>query len=119
MIENRKVICILCPAGCVINIKLKKGKIVSVSGNRCIRGADYARKECINPVRILTTTVRVSGNGLLSVKSQKPLPKSIIFDCMKELNNIRISIPVKSGDIIIKNILNTGIDIIATSEIKE
>jgi CxxC motif-containing protein len=117
--EKRNLICIVCPAGCPIEVLMADNKVESVSGHTCKRGEEYARAECIHPVRTLTSTVRLL-DGLIPmapVKSDHPLPKHMILDCMKEINQCRLQAPVRAGDVVIQNILNTGIHIIATRSI--
>jgi len=114
--ELNKVICTICPKGCNINVEIDKGQIKGIDGYSCKRGAEYVAAEYINPVRTLTTTVRVHGgtHPVAPVKSQKPVPKEVLLKCMEEINKCTIHAPVKIGDIIISNILGTGTNIIAT-----
>lgn len=110
-----KVICTICPKGCNINVETANGQIGGISGYGCKRGMAYASAECINSVRTLTTTVRVNGgvHPVLPVKSQKPVPKEILLKCVNEINKFTLDAPVKIGDIVIPDILGTGISIIA------
>ena len=119
---EKELICIVCPKGCTLRVKTAADAAVSaadVSGNQCKRGAAYAVNECTNPVRTLTTTVRINGSRqqLAPVKSRLPLPKGLLADCMAVINSSTAKAPLKVGDIIIKDILNTGIDIISTEDI--
>lgn len=111
-----KIICTICPKGCSINVEADNGQITGISGYACKRGMDYALTECINPVRTLTTTVKVRGgvHPVLSVKSEKPVPKELLLKCVNEINKYTIEAPVRIGDIIIPDILGTGISIKAT-----
>ncbi|MDE7038087.1 MAG: DUF1667 domain-containing protein, partial [Lachnospiraceae bacterium] len=59
--EERKLICINCPMGCMLTVAMEKGAIVSIEGNTCKRGETYAGKELTNPTRIVTSTVKVTG----------------------------------------------------------
>ncbi|MBO5410474.1 MAG: DUF1667 domain-containing protein [Clostridia bacterium] len=115
---QKNIICVACPMGCGITVDLSdSGEILSVTGNTCKRGDTYARTEISNPVRSLATTVRVEG-GLYNVvpcKSSAALPKGKIFDCMEVINKTAVNAPVKLGDVLIADILGTGIDIIATN----
>lgn len=112
----RELSCIVCPLGCGLKAEIENNMIKSVEGNRCNRGAAYAEAECLNPSRALTTTVRVEGGHIpmLPVKSAAPLPKGLLFDCMKAINAVTARAPIAIGDVIVENILNTGIDIVAT-----
>ncbi|MGE5615215.1 MAG: DUF1667 domain-containing protein [Bacillota bacterium] len=119
---EKEMICIVCPKGCILRVNAPAGAAVThadVLGNKCKRGAVYAVNECTNPVRVLTTTVKIDGGRLpmAPVKSSRPLPKGLLFDCMKVINACTAAAPLKVGDIVIKDILGTGIDIISTSNI--
>lgn len=115
MIE-KEIICTVCPLGCHIQVKGEKESVNSIEGNGCKRGYEYACAEFLNPVRILTTTVKTNSlkNPLIAVRSRKPIPKDKIMQCMKEIKKISIFLPVKPYDVIIQNICETGIDIVAT-----
>ena len=121
---EKEMICIVCPKSCILRVDASARDAVThadVSGNKCKRGAVYAVNECTNPVRTLTTTVKVDGGSLplAPVKSSKPLPKGMLFDYMKVINACTATAPLKVGDIIIKDILGTGTDIISTSNISK
>ncbi|MCT4598553.1 MAG: DUF1667 domain-containing protein [Vallitalea sp.] len=119
MVEERKLVCIACPIGCHMTVTLEDKKVINVEGNTCKRGAEYAKAECTNPTRILTTTMKVN-NGivpLVSVKSNKPLPKGLLFDCMKVINSVKLEAPMKIGDIGVENILDTGVNIVLTRDV--
>lgn len=116
----RELICVSCPLGCPIKVELDdKGEVISVSGNTCNRGKQYAVSECTNPVRMLTTTVKLNGGSLpvAPVKTNAPIPKGKMFECMKEINSASIDAPVKIGDVVIHNICETGVDIVITNEV--
>lgn len=111
---EKNLICIGCPQGCRLNV-LIKGDEVEVMGYKCKRGLDYAKQEAIHPVRTLTTIVLVEGRERpLPVRTKSPIPKELLFKAMSELAKVRVKPPVKVGDVILNNILGTGIDIIAT-----
>ena len=116
----RDLICVSCPLGCPLHVELTEdGKeVISVSGNTCKRGDQYARSECTNPVRVLTSTMKVNGGTLPVVpcKTSAPIPKGKMFECMEAINSRVIDAPVHIGDILIKNICDTGADIVATNE---
>lgn len=162
---EKEIICIVCPKGCKITARIrcesgadideaqepqgKAGQKVKgpedryeISGHSCTRGYEYAVSECINPVRTLTTTIRllyedpdaahnpeksrnhdgVRNNArtlpaLVPVKSSAPLPKGLLKECMKVVNSAAARPPVRIGDVIIRDILGTGADIIATANI--
>lgn len=113
--ETKKLICINCPLGCSLEVKIDGGEY-NITGNSCNKGIEYAISEIESPRRILTTSVFVN-NGVhttVSVKTSSEIPKDMIFRCIQELAKLKVEAPVKIGDIIVKNILNTGADITAT-----
>ncbi len=115
---TKNLICVACPLGCPITVEIENGQVVSVTGNTCKRGDTYARTEITNPMRSLTTSVKVEGgvHPVVPVKSANPIPKGKMFDCMKEINKASVKAPVKIGDVVIENILGLGVDIVATNE---
>lgn len=115
---QKNIICVACPMGCGVTVEISdNGDILSVTGNTCKRGDAYARTECTNPVRSLATTVKVNGGiyNVVPCKSAGALPKDKIMECMKIINSAEANAPIVLGDILVKNILDTGIDIIATN----
>lgn len=110
------ITCINCPVGCRMTVTLSEtGEFLSVDGNTCPRGASYARQECTLPERMITAVIPVQGSETpLSVKTSRPVPKSLIFDVMHELSLLEIHLPVTIGQIILPDILHTGSDIVAT-----
>ncbi len=117
--EERNLICINCPMGCALTVRMEGERVVSVTGNTCKRGEDYAKKEVTNPTRIVTSTVRVSGGSaaMVPVKTKQDIPKGKIFDCVKALKGVTVPAPVKIGDVIVENAANTGVDIVATGNV--
>ena len=117
---KREMVCVSCPMGCAITVELDdNNEVISVTGNTCPRGDKYARQECTHPERMLTSTVKVEGGRLpvVPVKSASPIPKEMLFDAMKEVNKVTLKAPVTFGDVAVKNILGTGIDIVVTNEV--
>ena len=118
--EERRLTCIGCPMGCPLTVKMEHGEVVSVTGNTCKRGDIYARKEVTNPTRIVTSTVRVTGGSeaMVSVKTKEDIPKGKIFDCVKALKNVEVAAPVHIGDVLVKDVAGTGVDVIATKNVE-
>lgn len=114
---TKNIICVSCPLGCPMTVEIENGEVISVKGNTCKRGDAYARTEITNPMRSLTTSVKVEGgvHPVVPVKSAGPVPKDKMFDCMKEINAVSVKAPVKIGDVVIENILGLGVDIVATN----
>ncbi len=109
---KRDLTCIVCPLGCSLTVELEENKVVNVVGNSCPRGKTYAENECTNPQRTVTSTVRSTDGGMVSVKTDKTIPKDKMFECMKIINKITAKLPVKVGDIVAEDVF--GANIIAT-----
>ena len=117
--ERKELICIGCPLGCNLTVEMDGGQVVSVNGNTCKRGDDYARKELTDPRRIVTSTVPVAGGNLpvVSVKTVSDIPKEKIRECLCALKGVTLTAPVQIGDVIVENVADTGVDVIATKSI--
>ena len=119
--EKRELICIGCPLGCMLTVEIDNGEVVNVTGNTCPRGKTYAEKEVTNPMRIVTSTVRVTGGDrpMVSCKTASDIPKGKIFEVAKALKEVEASAPVKIGDVLIENVAGTGVAIVATSKAEQ
>ena len=119
--EKRNLTCIGCPMGCQVTVTMEGSQIIEVTGNTCKRGDDYARKEVTDPTRIVTTSVRVNGGELnmVSCKTQSDIPKGKIFDITKALTDVEVNAPVSIGDVIVHNICDTGVDVVATKNVNK
>ncbi len=113
---ERQIICIVCPTGCRIQVSGEDPEQLTVTGNECRKGEQYALKEVTNPTRTLITTVRINGAPLrrLPVRTNDEIPKQSIFPCMEIINAAEVEAPVEVGQVIVPDILGTGVDIIAT-----
>lgn len=111
------LICITCPKGC--HLTVDEDNNFAVTGNACPRGAEYARNELLHPVRVITSTVRVAGAAIprLPVKTDKPLAKEKMFECMELINSLDVQAPVKVGQVLAANILGTDVNIVATKSL--
>lgn len=114
--EVKKMTCINCPLGCSLVVSIN-GEDIQVSGNKCKRGQEYGINEIKDPRRIVTSTIKVTGGDrpLVSIKTDREIPKKLIFEAMKIINQRSIKAPVKIGDVLIENVLETGVNIVATS----
>ena len=88
--NERELTCIVCPMGCHIKVLSDGDQIVSITGNTCPRGKEYATTECTHPVRTLTTTIKCTDGRLLPVKTKKPIPKEKIREYMDFINNLLV-----------------------------
>lgn len=100
------------------NARITDPKVFKVSGNTCPRGDAYARKELTTPERTLTCTVAVSGSKrpLVTAKTAGEVPKEKLLDCMQAVKRITIAAPVHKGDILIRDLLHTGINLVACED---
>ena len=110
----KTVICTICPRGC--HLQVDETNNYAVTGNSCPRGIGYGQSELQHRVRTLTSTVRIEGGAIsrLSVKTDRPIGKDLIPACMELLNAVTVSAPVRIGDVIAENVLNSGVNIVAT-----
>ena len=113
----KELICITCPRGCHLSVDDN----LNVTGNFCPRGAMYAKAELTHPVRMVTSTVAIASTKecRLPVKTKEPVPKELIFPVMEEIRKTVVNTPISIGDVVIKNVCDSGVDVIATKEIKE
>lgn len=112
----KDLICIVCPKGCHLSVDVGNSKVI---GNTCKRGEIYGLNEVKNQIRIVTSTVRIKEGAVIPCKTESPIPKGMIFEIMKEINSVQVELPVKVGEILIENVLNTGVNIIATKTVKK
>lgn len=109
--------CIVCPRSCDLVVEEEDGR-VTVSGNRCVRGEGYGKNEYLHPKRMLTTTVKLEGGNIrsLPVVSSGPVPKEKLPDCLDWLYTIKVEAPVHLHDVIVENILGTGVNVLAARD---
>ncbi len=115
--EKKDIVCIVCPLGCRLTVVADENseRGYSVIGNQCKRGLEYGIKEMVNPTRIITSTVKIKNGNLtrLPVKTDAPVPKEEIFNCMEKINSAVAVAPIEVGQVIIANIVE-GVNIVAT-----
>lgn len=118
MSNMQELICITCPKGCVTKVWKEKGDI-KIEGKICKKGIDYIKQEYIEPKRILTSTVVVERSEVkrLPVRTREAIPRKKLFPAMSQLSEIRVKPPIKIGDVVISNLLNTGVDVIASDDL--
>jgi len=118
MSEEAKIICVACPKGCRLRIN-REGETIVVSEQGCKRGEKYAVQEMTDPRRMVASTVRIQSNShsLLPVYTSAPIPKGKIQPLLKELRKINLKAPVKMGQVVLKDVLGTGIDVFASRDI--
>ncbi len=122
-IEKMPLTCIICPIGCLMEVTLEKNgdvlNVIEVKDNTCPRGEEYAKKELINPTRTLTTTIAVSHgeSPLVPVKTDGEVPKDRLMNCMEVIRRQNIKAPIKRGDVLVRDILGCGVNVIACADV--
>lgn len=118
MKETKTLTCVACPKGCEVTVEYEGDEIIEIKGNACPQGRDYAKEEIVAPTRILPTTIKVK-NGALAlcpVKTTKQIPLENMLSAMHIIGKKEVEAPIKMGDVLIENILDTGADIVATRD---
>ncbi len=117
--SEREIVCVSCPVGCQIKVRIKDGQLERLEGNRCPRGEEYARQEALEPRRVLPTSVKVVGGRapLVSVRTDRPVPKERLEELMQEIKGMSVEAPVRIGQIIAPDLLGTGVDLVATRSV--
>ncbi|MGX7030104.1 DUF1667 domain-containing protein [Vagococcus zengguangii] len=112
------IICIVCPKGCHLQVDEENG--YKVTGNNCKKGVVYGQQELINPVRTITSTCKITHAMLprVPVKTTEAIPKGKMMDVMHQINHIELEAPVHIGDVIIENVSDTGINVVACRDME-
>jgi len=115
-----EIVCVQCPMGCKLKITMdEENKISDIAGYTCERGKQYAIQEITDPKRIIPSSIKVVNGelALVSVKTDRPVSKKLIPEIMIIIKNSMVTAPVKVGQVLVKNILGTGADIVATRQV--
>lgn len=117
---NRKMTCILCPNGCKLKLELSEAKILTLHGARCPRGMEFAEQELMDPHRNIATSVLVTAGelSLVSVRLTNPVPKDKLADVLEAIRALRLEAPVSSGEVLIRNVKDLGVDVISTRSVR-
>lgn len=124
-IETLRFNCTTCPSECLLTVEVERDaddvvvEVRSVTGNSCPRGDTFAHQELTCPMRVLTTTVAVSGGdeALLPVRTAEAIPLSLHAQAMDLIRGLVVDAPIRMGDVVLKDLLDTGIDLIASMDI--
>ena len=118
---KQELICIGCPMGCQLTAEVENGAVTAVTGNTCPRGAAYARKECVAPVRTVTGTVAIQGAALpvLPVRINGEVPKALVFDVARALGTVTVQAPAAIGDVVLRDVCGTGVDVTAAKNMEK
>ena len=119
-VEKRHFTCVTCPVGCEMDVEVKDGEVLSIEGNRCAKGEEFVLQELREPMRILTTTVRISGAkwAMLPVRTDKPIPKRLFLQVVSQLADLELQAPVKVSDLIMTDVADTGANVIASRNMR-
>ena len=116
MIEEKELICVTCPRGCRLTADVEDGKIIRIKGNNCPRGKKYAEMELSDPRRMIASTVKIKGgiHPVLPVTISAPFPKGRIKELTEVLRTVELQAPVRMNEVVMRAVLGTGIDVIAS-----
>ena len=125
VIETLQFNCTTCPSECLLTVEVERdanGAVAaahSVTGNNCPRGDKFAHQELTCPMRVLTTTVAVSGGdeALLPVRTADAIPLTLHAQAMNLIRGVVVEAPIRMGDVVLENLLDTNIDLIASMDI--
>ena len=120
MEQTTKIICITCPRGCTLDVTHDGQTVLKVKGQSCKRGEAYAKAELADPRRMVASTVKIGGSRhpLLPVATSAPFPKPRIPELLAELRKLNLEAPVKMGDLVLTDVLGTGVDVIASRDME-
>lgn len=113
---KKTIICTVCPRGCEIHAEFTDASDIVLKGFSCPRGERYAKDECLAPKRLFTSSVRTGtpGRRMLPVRTKEPIAKEMLLPCAEAVKKIRMEGPVKIGEVIQKDFLGTGTDLVAS-----
>ena len=114
-------LCIGCPLGCRLEVEDNAdGDIVQVRGSSCKIGKAYGRQEHTAPRRVMATSVRIKGGTWprVPVKTSGPIPKALVRHAAYVLRTVELKAPVRTGTVVVANVLRTGVDIVTTRDIE-
>ena len=118
---TKELICVNCPMGCRLKVEMEGKEILSITGNTCPRGAEYAAQECVRPMRILTSTVKIDHgpHRVLPVITDKAIPLDLMFKAMDEVRTVRVTAPVAEGQVLVHDLIGSGADLIASRSMEK
>ena len=127
VIETLQFNCTTCPSECLLSVEVERdadghvAEVRSVTGNNCPRGDKFAHQELSCPMRVLTTTVAVSGGdeALLPVRTAEAIPLELHAQAMALIRGLVINAPIRMGDVILPNHLDTNINLVASMDIDQ
>ena len=125
VIEALQFNCTTCPSECLLTVEVERdagghvAAVRSVTGNSCPRGDKFAHQELTCPMRVLTTTVAVSGGdeALLPVRTAEAIPLALHTQAMDLIRGLVVNAPIRMGDVVLPNLLDTNINLVASMDI--
>lgn len=116
--EEKELVCVVCPYGCRLHVTLEGEEVLEVAGNICPQGGIYARQEATRPMRVITSLMRAKNRDKpFSVRTRDTVPKALFFQCVEQIRSTTPEAPIRCGDVVIENILGTGVDVISTQDV--
>jgi CxxC motif-containing protein len=114
--EKKHFVCVVCPIGCEIDVIHDGSEIISMEGSKCEKSEEFVTQELIEPMRILTTTVRIQRSRwpIIPVRTDKAVPKRLFPRIMRQLRHIKLQAPINMLDVVVRDVLHTGANIMAT-----
>ena len=127
VIETLQFNCTTCPSECLLSVEVERNAdgnvaaVHSVTGNSCPRGDKFAHQELTCPMRVLTTTVAVSGGdeALLPVRTADAIPLELHAQAMALIRGLVVNAPIHMGDVVPENLLDTNINLVASMDIDQ
>lgn len=118
MVQLSEIICVTCPRGCLLKVNHEGSQVINVTGHGCKRGLEYATNELSDPRRMVASTVKIAGSlhPLLPVYTNKAFPKPLIPKLAQVLRKVEVTAPVDIHQVILHDVLGTGIDIVASRD---
>ena len=116
----KRLTCIVCPNGCRLTVDKENGEY-RVEGHKCKRGIDFAIQEIEDPRRSLCTTVQTTFPDIprLSVRTDGEIQKKLIVLLMKQLQDVEVNDALEVGDVILRDVFGSGVNVIATASLKQ
>jgi CxxC motif-containing protein len=116
----KEITCIVCPNGCKLSVEKENGEYI-IKGHKCKRGITFAIQEMEDPRRTLCTTVKTCFKEIprLSVRTDGEIQKHLIEPLMQLLRKTEVKEPVTVGEIIEENVFDSGVNVIATTNLKQ
>lgn len=113
------ITCVVCPVSCPVEVEYHEHEIDRIDRNQCKLALEYVRNEMFDPRRTVTSSVEVEGGSmpLVSVKTDRSIPKPLVGAAMRAICTVRVKPPVRTGDVIVRNLLGTGANVVATRDV--